>query len=1173
MNQSDTRDHLPPDGPGAPRVVDVTHLADPDRPTGTSAGTMADGRSGPAPVAAAVPGYEFLGALGRGAMGEVHKARQVGLNRVVALKMVLAGPYADPTARTRFLIEAEAAAAVEHPNVVRVYEYGEHAGVPYMAMEYLPGGTLAERLTAAGRLAAAEAAGLLAGVSQGVAAAHALGIVHRDLKPANILFDEAGGPKVGDFGIAKRGGVDLTRTVAVMGTPAYMAPEQARGDAKYVSPAADVWALGVILYECLHGHRPFRADDVDVLLAQIRTADPAALPAAAGVPRELDLICRKCLEKAPADRYPTAGELVADLDRFRRGEPVSVRPLGAAARAVRWARRNPALAGLFAVVALFAAGLGVSLVFQYRQAVARAEFERRAKEHAEKLAADNAALAAAEAAAKEKAQKLAADNAALAAAEAAEAERANQVTGFMAGLFRGNDPLDIFGDAVRMPDWQAQRAKTAGTLLREAADKFRDELRGQPLARARLLAAVGDSLANLGDFKAAEPLLREAADLRRAALPAAHPDVVRAELALGRMRWQVGDMPAALALFRGALARQRAAGAPEAETLPTRLYEAVVLSFTDPAAADPIFREVIGGWERLHGPGHRDTLVARSAHAAVLLDDGRLSDAVALLPKILDPLRAHPDERFRKLGEAVSAFQLGVGLGTVLPKGAEAKFQEAVALAEGFLPPDHWMLSLFRYELAGALARSGKHPEADALYARILDDARRTTGLAHPKILLLATKAGDRWAARGRLPEARALWAEVDAANLAQFGPDNHWRGLLLLRRAEFDARFGDLPAAVAHAGKAAGLVRAGKLFPNKDACQRLELAADALARPGLSAAGRQAVRDLFAAARDFVGRVYGAKSREAAIALTAEGCGLFRSGDRAAGAARLAEAEPMAGLLAGRDDGEDRFLWYNLGYVAETAGRFADAAGYYAKALAVSRRGKSVRNRNEDAWGLVKAHAGAGAFADAVPVLTDLRRWQVAAKAAEAEVAWVDLCLAAVRFAAGDRDGYGNEVRGLVKRYGASADVTTLTRVAWAVGLDAGADPAVAADAAARLSAALKESKWSWGNLGLALAALRAGDLAAADRALARAGEARGWAGAVLVRGLLAARRGDAEAARSLLARAEEAVAAGRPSEKNRFAFADGSWDDRLLADLLRAELRAAVAVPVAPPPRPAGP
>ena len=198
-----------------------------------------------------VPGYVLIAPLGEGGMGVVWKARQVALNRVVALKMVLGGRRAGAKELIRFLAEAEAVAAVKHPHVVQVHEYGEADGRPFLAMEYLSGGSLTERLKENGRLvpkAAAEMVGKLAGAVQ---AAHDQGIVHRDLKPGNVLYDEYGEPKVTDFGLAKRaGGNDLTATQAVMGTPAYMAPEQARGDSKFVGPGGR-YSLGVILYEVL----------------------------------------------------------------------------------------------------------------------------------------------------------------------------------------------------------------------------------------------------------------------------------------------------------------------------------------------------------------------------------------------------------------------------------------------------------------------------------------------------------------------------------------------------------------------------------------------------------------------------------------------------------------------------------------------------------------------------------------------------------------------------------------------------------------------------------------------------------------------------------------------------------------------------------------------------------
>jgi serine/threonine protein kinase len=265
-------------------------------------------------------------------MGVVYKARQVKLNRIVALKMVLDPQHAKPRELARFLTEAEAVAAIRHTNVVQVFDSGEADGRPYITMECLEGGSLSQRLRAGGKLAPELAAELVMKIARGVQAAHERGIVHRDLKPHNVLLDVPpsgapsgawGEPKVTDFGLAKRGTSDLTQTGAVMGTPAYMAPEQAAGKTKSVGPAADIYALGIVLYECLSGTVPFTGDDTWAVIRQVMNDEPVPVShRASGVPRELDLICRKCLEKEPADRYATAGALANDLQRFLIGEPL-----------------------------------------------------------------------------------------------------------------------------------------------------------------------------------------------------------------------------------------------------------------------------------------------------------------------------------------------------------------------------------------------------------------------------------------------------------------------------------------------------------------------------------------------------------------------------------------------------------------------------------------------------------------------------------------------------------------------------------------------------------------------------------------------------------------------------------------------------------------------------------
>jgi tRNA A-37 threonylcarbamoyl transferase component Bud32 len=287
--------------------------------------------AGAPPGKAAVPGYEILSELGRGGMGVVYKARHLKLNRIVALKMVLGAQHADPRELARFVAEAQAVAEIKHPNVIQVFDSGEANGHPFMAMECLEGGSLSQFLRKTGRLEPGSAAELLIKIARGVQAAHDRGIVHRDLKPHNVLLDSApaaapgawGEPKVMDFGLAKRGGAELTATGAVMGTPAYMSPEQAKGDTKNVGPAADVYALGVILYECLSGSVPFKGEDAWSVIRQVVSVEPEPVRRRiGGVPRELDLICLKCLAKEPGDRYATAGELADDLQRFLDGEAI-----------------------------------------------------------------------------------------------------------------------------------------------------------------------------------------------------------------------------------------------------------------------------------------------------------------------------------------------------------------------------------------------------------------------------------------------------------------------------------------------------------------------------------------------------------------------------------------------------------------------------------------------------------------------------------------------------------------------------------------------------------------------------------------------------------------------------------------------------------------------------------
>jgi WD40 repeat protein/tRNA A-37 threonylcarbamoyl transferase component Bud32 len=335
----------------------------------TSQGGPSPTGLGGVPGLPAVPGYEIEAELGRGGMGVVYKARQTRAGRPVALKMVLAGGHADPRELARFRAEAEAAARLAHPNVVSLYEVGEHGGLPYFSLEYCPGGSL-DRKLAGTPLPPRQAAELVEVLARAVHAAHEAGVVHRDLKPANVLLAADGTPKVTDFGLAKRlDGVGQTATGAVMGTPSYMAPEQAAGKGKEVGPAADVYALGAILYDCLTGRPPFKAATVLETLHQVLAEDPVPpRRLQPKTPRDLETVCLKCLDKDPRRRYGTALELAADLRRFLDGHPVRARAAGAGERAVKWARRRPAVAALLALVLAVTALGFAGVVWQWRRA-------------------------------------------------------------------------------------------------------------------------------------------------------------------------------------------------------------------------------------------------------------------------------------------------------------------------------------------------------------------------------------------------------------------------------------------------------------------------------------------------------------------------------------------------------------------------------------------------------------------------------------------------------------------------------------------------------------------------------------------------------------------------------------------------------------------------------------
>jgi WD40 repeat protein/tRNA A-37 threonylcarbamoyl transferase component Bud32 len=448
-----------------------------DQPTAVAApglgGAPAVATSDPASVRS-FGDYEIVREVARGGMGVVFQARQVKLNRMVALKMILAGQLAGESEIRRFYTEAEAAAHLDHPGIVPIFEVGEHEGRHYFSMGFVEGESLAQRL-ATGPLGARTAAELLAKVAEAIAYAHRRGVIHRDLKPANILIDGAGQPRVTDFGLAKKVQADshLTASGQIMGTPSYMPPEQTGGNRGEVGPPADVYALGATLYCAMTGRPPFQAATAMDTVLQVISDDPVPPrrlnPA---IDRDVETICLKCLEKDPARRYASAEELGEDLRRYLAGASIRARPVGQAERLVRWCRRNGLVAASLAAVAMaMVIGTVVATVFGLRAAASARQARTALKEAEAARVEEGRQRAAAQAALKEAEAARVGEGRQRAAAQDLEKSRRRELVAVLVAngtrALRAGDPgsaLPWLAEAARLDPDPVHRGRLDGVL-------------------------------------------------------------------------------------------------------------------------------------------------------------------------------------------------------------------------------------------------------------------------------------------------------------------------------------------------------------------------------------------------------------------------------------------------------------------------------------------------------------------------------------------------------------------------------------------------------------------------------------------------------------------------------------------------------------------------------------
>ncbi len=758
-----------PDTPAPP--VAAGDSADTLRPSGEIAP--------PAAVRGTIPGYEILGELGRGGMGVVYKARQVRLNRLVALKMVLAGEHVRPEDLVRFLAEAEAVAALQHPHIVQIFEVGQHDGLPFIALEYLEGGSLLRKLQSS-PLPAREAAQLTDTLARAMHSAHEHGVIHRDLKPSNVLLDREGQPKVTDFGLAKRvaGGSGLTQSGAILGTPSYMAPEQAQGKGKEVGPAADVYALGAILYELLTGRPPFKAAVPLETVFQVVHDEPVPpRRLQPKTPRDLETICLKCLEKDPRKRYPTALALAGDLRRFLDGLPILARPVGAAERTWRWCQRKPAVAGLSAALVLALVGGLIGVTLLWRQA------------EAERAAAEAARGQSQEKAAEAKQQQLIAEGQTRRARDEAdranrEASKANRTAEVLVGMFEAADPLGFNGLASLKV--RGGEDLTALQLLDRAARRVERELGAEPETQAKLLDTIGGVYCTLGQTEPARRLLEKALALRREQLPHDHPDVAATLHNFGWLHHQIGDYATAKRCYGEALAIRRRHADTDPFALSVTMFALAWLlaDLEEFTPAEELMQEVIALRARHLGPEHRDTAVARVGLVAIYIAQDKLEKFVAALAPYRQAIATlRQVEGGEGLAESIHLLQTGVMaremplsrflLGVKDDRAVEDCFQRSLQLARKTLGDRHLFVGLILHELADTLVVQHRDEAAEPYFRECLE-ILRGVGMGHPKATFLLAHFGSLLIRRGKQAEAEHLLTEALEARRQRY-PANHY--------------------------------------------------------------------------------------------------------------------------------------------------------------------------------------------------------------------------------------------------------------------------------------------------------------------------------------------------------------------------------------------------------------
>ena len=682
--------------------------------------------------------FELLNEIARGGMGVVYRARQVSLNRIVAVKLILVGQFAEKPAIQRFKSEAASAAKLRHPHIVAIHEIGEHSGQHYFSMEYVDGPNLADFMRQQ-PISIRQAAQLVKKIAEAVHYAHEQGIVHRDLKPSNILIDPLLEPRITDFGLARdlQSDSDLTLTGQVLGSPNYISPEQASGQP--AGPASDIYSLGAILYHLLTGRPPFAAETPTATLHQVATADPISPRVLnPSVARDLETICRKCLEKGADKRYRDAGALAEDLRRFLEHLPITAKAVSPAERAARWCRRKPALASALALMLVVAVGSPI--------AAFRINRERQRAEEAQKKAEANEKKATTEAA------------------------KSRHVADFM------KQTLEAVGPSVAL----GRDTTMLREVLNRTAQRLDEGLKQEPAVEAELRHTIGQVYRAIGEYNNAEEMLREAAAIRRTVHGAESLELAESLEGLAWVLRNLGEYAQALTLLREALPIRRKLLGDEDATVAALLYHLALVCWNYPDEIDLIealYRDALAARKKRFGQEHPDIALLLQGLGILLERQGKFHEAELVYRESLAMRRKVRGEDHGDVAESLLSVAGVVTRQNRLQEG-EALYREVLAVCGNLFGREHPGMVNTLQHLGRVLVLRGEISEAESLFRQALAILKKHYGQDHPEVAEALEGLSDLFRIQARLSEAESASREAVAARrrtLEKDTPNPEW--------------------------------------------------------------------------------------------------------------------------------------------------------------------------------------------------------------------------------------------------------------------------------------------------------------------------------------------------------------------------------------------------------------